>query len=355
MNPNPNKSTNIMKRNQTSNGSITVITVLALLGASTPAQAGSVSHYNPGVLNIRDYLVPEPGFYGGFYNYFYTSDRFNDKNGNEITSVTISPGPGPGVTLNVKPKLDLYALSPVLIWITPWKPGGVKYGAYIAPSFANSSIEAEVSTIHGSGRNVSSSHFDVGDMLVQPLWLGLTLTNWDFSFGYAFYAPVGRFGTEKFTILGRSVTTDSPENIGLGFWTHQLQGATAWYPWADRRLAAVGVLTYEINTRKDDIDLTPGQHFTFNWGISQYLPLTKDENLLLEIGPAGYDDWQITDDSGSAARNASVHTAVHGVGGQLGLTYVPWKAALNFHAFHEFAATDRLQGQAFDLSLLFKF
>jgi hypothetical protein len=28
------------------------------------------------------------------------------------------------------------------------------------------------------------------------------------------------------------------------------------------------------------------------------------------------------------------------------LTYVPWNAALSFHYFHEFAATDRFQGQS---------
>jgi len=28
----------------------------------------------------------------------------------------------------------------------------------------------------------------------------------------------------------------------------------------------------------------PGQHLTLNWGISEYLPLSKDQTLLLEIG-----------------------------------------------------------------------
>jgi hypothetical protein len=44
----------------------------------------------------------------------------------------------------------------------------------------------------------------------------------------------------------------------------------------------------------------------------------------LEIGPAGYSSWQVTDDTGSAAKNPDVHDQVHAVGGQLGLTYVPW-------------------------------
>ena len=58
---------------------------------------------------------------------------------------------------------------------------------------------------------------------------------------------------------------------------------------------------------------------------------------------------------GSDARNGQVHDEVHAVGGQLGLTYVPWHTALNFHAFYEFAAKDRFQGQAFGINLAKKF
>jgi len=330
-------------------------TMLALLSTASLAQAGSVSHYTPGVLNIRDYLMPDEGVYGVLYNYYYTSDRLNDGNGNKINSVTLNPGSGAGLSLQVDANVDLYALSPTLIWVTPLRLGPVKYGAFVAPTFANSSLDAEVSGLQGSGRNADTSNFDVGDMLVQPLWLGLTLTNWDFALGYGFYAPVGRYETETVTILSRSFTTTSPRNIGMGFWTHQIQGAAAWYPWADKRMAVMAAGTYEINTKKEGIDVTPGEHFTLNWGISQYLPLTKNQKLLLEIGPAGYDNWQITEDSGSAANNPTEHAIVHGVGGQLGLTYVPWNAALNFHAFHEYFASERMQGQAYGVSFAIKF
>jgi hypothetical protein len=331
-----------------------LLVAVLLSAAINSAQAGSIGHYNPGVMNIRDYLVPEPGVYGILYNYYYSSGQFNDSSGDKISSVTIKPGPGPGVTLNVDPKLDVYVLAPTLIWITPWDLCGIKLGGYIVPTFANSSIEAEVTTLRGRGINATHSSFGVGDLFVQPVWLGYSPTNWDFALGYGFYAPVGRYSVSTVTLpIVGPVTTGSPDNIGLGYWTHQLQGATAWYPWADKRMAIMAALTYQINTKKRDQDVTPGQHLTLNWGISEYVPLRKDEKLLLEIGPAGYDDWQITDDSGSDADSS--RTRVHGVGGQLGLTYVPWNAALNFHAFYEYSARSRPQGAAYQLSLAFKF
>jgi len=50
-----------------------------------------------------------------------------------------------------------------------------------------------------------------------------------------------------------------------------------------------------------------------------------------------------------------VRQEVHAVGGQCGLAYVPWNAALNFHAFYKFSAVDRLQGAAYGISFAIKF
>jgi hypothetical protein len=307
------------------------------------------------VFNIRDFLVPaEPGVYGVVYNYYYTSDRLNNSSGHQISSVNI--GPGPGVTVNVNPQVDLYALIPAVIWVFPLDLCGFKLGGYVAPSFANSSLEAEVTTLRGRGVNASSSSFGVGDLLVQPIWLGYAPTNWDLSLAYGFYAPVGRYSVKTFDVpVVGPVTTGSADNIGLGFWTHQVQGAVAWYPWADKRMAVLTALTYQINTEKQDLNLTPGQHLTLNWGISQYLPLRKDEKLLLEVGPSGYDDWQITHDSGSGVVGPNDLSQVHAAGGQVGLTYVPWNAVLNFHAYYEYYAASRLQGAAYQLSFAIKF
>jgi hypothetical protein len=76
-------------------------------------------------------------------------------------------------------------------------------------------------------------------------------------------------------------------------------------------------------------------------------------SLPLEIGPAGYDTWQITDGSGSAAGNT--RDQVHAVGGQLGLTYMPWMAPLNVHGFYEYDAQDRFQGGSFGVNIAKKF
>jgi hypothetical protein len=208
----------------------------------------------------------------------------------------------------------------------------------------------------GSGRSANESQFGLGDLYVQPVWLDWALEHFDFAFGYGFYAPTGKYSTETILlpVIDTSVTVEAADNIGLGFWTHQLQGAASWYPWVDRRMAVTTALTYEINGNKKDFDLKPGQNLSWNWGVSQFLPLKKDQTLLLEAGVAGYSTWQISDDSGADALNPPTKDQVHGVGGQAGLTVIPWNASFNFHYFYEFASNDRFKGQSIGLNIAVK-
>lgn len=331
---------------------LTSALISALALATNAASASEVGHFMPGVANIRDYVVPsDPGVYGVLYNYYYSTDQLNDRDGKSIDSVVVGPA-----TLTVDVDIDVYAISPVLIWVSDWKIAGARYAAYIAPSFANSSIGASLGIGTGRGTNADTSQFDVGDLFVQPLWLGWSLTNFDFALGYGFYAPTGRYDTKNVVlpIIG-TIKTEKLDNIGLGFWTHQFQGSGSWYPWEDKRMAISTTLTYEVHDDKDGFDLKPGENLTLNWGISQYLPLASDQSLLLEVGVAGYNSWQVSDDTGNAASNPDVHDQVHAAGGQIGLTYVPWMLTANFQGFGEFAAKDRFEGISLGLNFAKKF
>jgi len=314
-----------------------------------------VGHFAPGVLGIRDFVMPEPGWYGALYSYKYSTTQLNDADGNEIKSITINPGPGPGTTVDLDVDVNVGVIAPTIMWVSNWKILGANYGAFISPSFSNTSVGASLSIQTGSGRSTDANQFGVGDLYIEPLWLTWTKEHFDVAFAYGFYAPVGKYNTSTFTIpaIG-SFTAEDADNIGLGFWTHQLQAAASWYPWSDRRMEVATALTYEVHGNKKDYDLKPGQNLSLNWGISQYLPLKSDQTLLLEIGPAGYNSWQITYDSGADAVNPPTKDAVHAVGGQLGLTQVTWNAAVNFHYFYEFSAKDRFRGSSIGLNVAIK-
>jgi hypothetical protein len=332
-----------------------ILAATAVFAAAFTAHGGEIGHFNGGVMNMRDYLVPEPGFYAALYNYYYTTDRLNDAHGDEIKSVTLNPpGGGAGVQVEVDVNVQMYAVAPSLVWTTDIERLGIKYGALITPTFANVNLNAAANAAFGRGGDISAGGFGVGDLFVQPVWFGKALDHWEFALAYGFYAPVGEYDTDTVAIPGiGAVTTESTDNIGYGFWTHQIQGSAAWYPMGSKGTAVIAAMTYETSGEKKDFDLTPGDNLTLNWGISQYLPLRKDGSLLLEVGPAGYGTWQITGDSGGAA--GDVRDQVHAVGGQLGLTHVPWMLSLNVHGFYDYDAQDRFQGGSFGLNIAKKF
>jgi hypothetical protein len=326
-----------------------------LLAAGASVRAADSGHYVGGLMDIRDYFMPDPGFYAAIYNYFYNSDRYNDQSGHRVSSISINPGPGAGVPVDVSFNLHMYALVPAFIWVSPWEILGAKYGAYAAPTFANASIDNAVYTSGGFGGSGSASTFAMGDFFAQPVWLGWTLPHWDFTAAYGFYAPVGKYGTKTLTIPGGSLTIPASDNVGLGYWTQQAQAGAAWYPWTNHATAVTVAMTYEYNSPQQGTDVHYGQNLWLNWGISQYLPLTKDQKLLLEIGPAGYYEWQISDTTGSLTESPSSRTHVGAIGGQIGLTYVPWNLVLHFHSFYEYYADTRVQGSTFGINLMKKF
>jgi hypothetical protein len=290
------------------------------------------------------------------YNYWYSTDRLNDDHGNKIDSITINPGPGEGITLDVNVNVDLYAMAPAFIWVSDWKVAGAHYAAYISPTFSNSSIRAGRSLLVGGSTEIERGQFAAGDLFVQPVWLGWSAKHLDVAAGYGFYAPVGKYHVRTYDLpVVGPVKFAAADNIGLGFWTHQIQGALAVYPWENRAMAITSTWTSEINGNKRDFDLTPGSYFTWNWGVSQYLPLSKSQELLMEVGPCGYSQWQVSDDTGSDVRDPGVRDSAHAAGLQAGLTYVPWNFAVNFRYQNEFSATSRFQGQSFGLNLALKF
>jgi hypothetical protein len=290
------------------------------------------------------------------YNYYYFTDRLNDRNGNQVSSLTVNSPLGP-VDVNVNVHLRTYVVAPVLMYASSWKILGANYGAWIAPTFMNNNLGAELNIANRVGGSLNNnSDFGVGDLVVQPVWLDWRMDHFDLSLAYAFYAPVGRYHTRTVTLPNSaSVTVGSANNLGLGYWTQQAQGGIAWYPWTNKATAVTAVGTYEYNSEQRDTDVRPGQMMTLNWGISQYLPLCADKKLLLEVGPAGYDSWQITDSTGSAAASNAARSQVHAVGGQLGLTYVPWSAFITAHGYYEYAASSRFQGASIGINLGIKF
>jgi hypothetical protein len=245
-------------------------------------------------------------------------------------------------TVTVDADIDVYALVPTFVWVSHWQVLGARYAAFIATPFADNSAQVNLSRARADtflDREFSTSleadtDFGFGDLFVQPVWLGWSGKHYDIAAGYGFYAPTGEDG------------------LSLEFWEHQLQVAGTWYPFDQRGTAVTLAGTFEINHEREDADITPGERFALNWGISQYLPLNKERTWLAEIGTSGYSQWQVEEDSGSDVPQIrrlnlqlDAKDEVHAAGIQAGLTFVPWKAALTVRYQWEFEPRPRFEGE----------
>lgn len=311
-----------------------VFAVYALATNPRPARAYEIGHYFAGLQNVDDFFLPAPELgelIYAQYNLYYGSDTFRNHKGDKIDKITLNGPLGNPKTIRVNVDVDLWTVAPLLMWAPKQKIAGARYGAYAVVPFGGPSLEANLDARIGQGRKVEESNVGLADLFVQPLWLEWRLGRADVSVGYGFYAPTGDY------------KAGAPDNVGLGFWEHQIQGAVRVPFDAARTLTGVVVWTAEINHNKQDVDITPGPQMTVNWGLRKNV-----WNDWCQFAVLGYDSWQLADDAGSDAAAAlrRYHDQVHAAGVQLG---VP-KLGLAAKYVHEYGARDRFEGQMFTLT-----
>lgn len=293
-----------------------IIAIFLMLPATgqnvSPSQGG---HYAPSIINVRDMAKASPGFFIIDYNIWLSSTNYIDRNGDELKSINISQL-DPGLPdIDVDFDISSYINAPALFWASKKTLlGGARYLAGISPCWLTASGTVGMEAA-GSMIDTSVSSFQEGsgsgwsDLFISPLGLSWGFNSYDLAFSYGFYAPTGKYETE------------GSDNIGSGFWTHQFQGYGYYYPVADQSTAIMLGLTYELNGEIKDAAVKPGNRFTLEWGISQYL------SERLELSVQGGHNWQISDDKGDDVYwDATYHDGKNNLGFSVG--YWPWKEKL---------------------------
>lgn len=333
------------------------ILLLLFLGSALPCvNAGEQGHYYPGVLGIRDLVMPPPGKYCISYNPYYHSDDFKDANGSSLGTKTYSGtlssslrvrGRSIPVSVTGNLSVDLsmestFAMQQLLlVWVTKEKFLGADYAMAFSPliGYMSVDIQAQASaagtisigdyrrTLAANGTMESKgSIYGFGDFFFQPLWLGWHGKRYDASVNYGFFAPTGAYTKKRIA------------NVGMGFWTQQLQLNGMYYLNDHKATGVMGTVTYDINSRKYDQDLTPGQSMTLEYAVSHYF------NPRIEAGIVGYSQWQISADHGSSAMFKDVFYQVHGVGGQFTGWVIKDKFSVTGKCVYEYYAEDRFRG-----------
>jgi hypothetical protein len=268
--------------------------------------ARAQTHYPAGVEGIKGSSLPPPGVYFRDYNYIYFSDYFRN---------------GP-------PEFDLiaYVQAPRLIWITGQKVFGGYYGADVIVPFAYQDLDVP---------GFSGNDFSLADIFVEPITLSWHLQQFDYSFGYGFWAPTGDF------------SPIDPVAPGKGFWTQMFTGGITYYPDKAKSWSISALNRYEINQRNHDTEITPGQYWTLEWGLAKSLSKTVD------LGLAGYYQAQATMATGQGASGIKDH--VVGIGPEI--TLVCPKLGLNtsIRYLREAGVQNRPEGNTFNITFTRRF
>jgi len=299
-------------------------TLLLLFGflAATACVAQQKGQYLPGQFELNSGVTPEPGFTYANVSINYFADTLKD---------------GSGHTVPATGTYNLWGIENVFFYKPNFEAlGGKMMFGIIAPTFANGSVTEQNLGLQAGG-------FGIADIFVQPLTLSWKFSRADFWVADGFVAPTGRY------------TPGATDNIGSGYWGNQVMSGTTVYITKNRGTSANLFTDWEqhgskaTSTGPSPTHLTPGQTFTMEWGIGQVLPLDKQFHKLLQAGVIGYDQWQVSSNSGLTSSglpaSALPFYSSHAIGFQTNFILPAKNLNFYFRFLPEYAAKARVQGR----------
>jgi len=273
---------------------------------SARLQAQPTAHYPPGIEGIKAASLPPPGIYFRDYNVAYFANTLNNPNGHEVKGA---------------PDLFFYANVPRLVWITDLQLLGGNIG-----------VDALVPVQYTEIEDFDHS-FSLGDFFAETTW-STHIQKFDFSLGAGFWAPTGEFDAHN------------PTKAGLGYWAPMLTAGVTWYVDPEKKWAISVLNRYEFNLEQEDTDITPGQAYTLEWGLSRTLAPN------IELGAIGYYQQQVTSDT---RQPASARDRVAGVGPEVSVFYPRFSLGWSLRYAYEFMAENRFQGNTVALTITKRF
>lgn len=239
----------------------TASALLALLAGLSAGQAQADGHYVAGVEGVDASSVPPPGKYYLAYLVNYNVDEFR--------------APGSSTALPGHNTATIAALANRFVWITDTKLLGADYGVEAIVPLLRTSL-----TLNAAG--VSDSRSGVGDIYLGPLVLGWHGPRWD---------AVAAAGLWLDTATQPSATEAAQP--GKGYKSTMLTGGLTYHIDAAKTASASALMRCEINASKDN-GFQPGNQVSLEWGVGKAVGPVK-------LGLVGYDQWQVSTDSGAGA------------------------------------------------------
>ena len=318
-----------------------VVLACLALGCVSPLFAQQKGQWVPGQFGLNAGVIPDPGITYANLAVNYSADQLNGPNGNPVKPVTGT--------------YSFWADESIIYYVPDHKFLGGYFMPYIVLTGASGSLVADIPALNlGAGGGGSG----FADTYVQPLLIGWHFgKRLDFNAGYAFVAPTGRYSSAPGTT----------NNVGSGYWGNDLTTNTTFYVTKNKGTSLNLATIYEIHGQRQvnnvltsmPVNKTPGQAFTMEWGLGQVLPLKKDLSMLAQIGVVGYDQWQVSDNSGTSTLGLPAkllpYYSVHAIGGQANFILPKKDLVFFLKGYDEYSALARPEGRTFVFGFSYTF
>jgi hypothetical protein len=289
---------------------------VCLLVTPVPAQVRGV--YPLGMTATNSGVTPEAGFTYTNQFLFYSRGELKDSSGH----VTATGQNSVIMDMNSIVWVAKKAIPPL---------GGAIYSCVATLPIANNSLSSDTEgPISGAG--------GFADSYYQPLILGWKTERADVRLHYGFLAPTGRYDST------------SSNNVGSGYWTHAVASGQTLYLTSNRATVLSAFELYEFHTTQQGTNIHPGEDLNLAYSVTRTFPLGQD--LRLQLGPVGYEQWQTTDKTGPTITPAqsAAHYRVNALGFASNLLLPARKVTLGFKYFGEFSNKATFQGYSVQIT-----
>jgi hypothetical protein len=268
--------------------------------------------YPVGMNATNSGVTPEAGVTYSNLFVFFSRDAQKDSEGNVVATGQNSI------------MMDLNSF----VWVSKRKMGflgGAVFSASATLPIANNSLTSDINGAISGGAGFADSFY-------QPLILGWRKKRADIRAIYGFLAPTGRF------------EAGANNNVGSGYWTSALSSGQTFYLTADKATALSAFEMYEFHGNQEGTAIHPGQTLNLDYSLTQAFPLKA--GLRLQLGLAGYGQWQTTDKHGPTItpEQAGAYYKVNGLGFAANAIFPGRKASIGLKYFHEFESRSTYQG-----------
>lgn len=298
------------------------------LGASS-ALAQQKPQWLPGQMGLNAGIMPDPGVTYINMDVNYDAGTFN--------------GPG-GKAVPVSGTYNIWAIENIFYFVPGQKFLGANLGfAVMYPTAVNGNLNADLTRF--PNLTATAGGEGITDLFVEPFSLGWHLRRADILVGDWIMYPTGRY------------LPGATNNLGTGYYGNHLTSGTTVYITKNKGTSANLFTDWEVHGARagtNNTYKTPGQAFTDEWGAGQVLPLKKDMSQLLQLGIVGYDQWQVTPNTGtisvggiilpaSASPNFAAYS-VHAFGGQMNYIIPAKHFTLFAKYYHEYTSYSHTLG-----------